>query len=434
MNELEASGHEAYAVGGCVRDCLMGRVPSDWDITTDALPEEVKGIFKKTFDTGIEHGTVTVLIDHVGYEVTTYRVEEGYSDMRHPDHVRFTRSLEEDLKRRDFTINAMACGKDGEIVDIFGGRDDMEKGLIRAVGDPRERFGEDALRMMRAVRFAATTGFEIEEGTRLAIKELAGNLSVVSAERIRVELEKLLVSPHPERMRDLYELGLSAVFMPEFDTMMETVQNNPHHMYTVGEHTIKALEEIEPDRLLRLAMLFHDVSKPECKTTDDKGIDHFKGHQTAGADLCRRIMRRLKFDNDSIKRVSNYVLWHDANPRGIKAVRRLLSKAGYEAYPGLFSIKRADVLAQSDYRREEKLSALEQYMDAYRAVIEDEQCVKVKDLKIGGKDLMDMGVPSGPRIGEILNVLLEAVIEEPELNDRQTLLAVAEELATGGEL
>ena len=229
LNELQKHGQDAYAVGGCVRDTILGRSPQDWDITTSARPEQVKAIFKRTIDTGIQHGTVTVMVDHVGYEVTTYRIDGEYEDARHPKEVTFTSNLLEDLKRRDFTINAMAYNETTGLVDAFDGIGDLRRGIIRCVGNARERFGEDALRMLRAVRFAAQLGFTIEAETRTAIEELAGNLKKVSAERIQVELTKLLVSAHPDELRTLYQTGISAVILPEWDAMMETAQNHPHH-------------------------------------------------------------------------------------------------------------------------------------------------------------------------------------------------------------
>lgn len=282
INCLRSHNFEAYAVGGCVRDSLLGRTPSDWDITTSATPEEVKSLFSHTVDTGIQHGTVTVMLGHEGFEVTTYRIDGEYEDARHPKEVAFTLSLREDLKRRDFTINAMAYNEESGLVDLFGGAQDLERGVIRCVGDPGERFREDALRMFRAVRFAAQLGFSVEKNTAGAISELAGSLARISAERIQTELVKLLVSPHPEEMRQIYELGISDVVLPEFSVMMETPQNNPHHMYSVGEHTIKALQLIPEDKVLRLTMLLHDVAKPPCRITDRKGIDHFRDIRSGG--------------------------------------------------------------------------------------------------------------------------------------------------------
>ncbi len=434
INRLKDAGYDAYAVGGCVRDTLMGRIPADWDITTDALPNEVKGVFDKTVDTGLKHGTVTVIMDGVGYEVTTYRVDGDYSDARHPDEVTFTRSLKEDLKRRDFTINAMAYNDEEGLVDLYGGRRDMERGLIRAVGDPSQRFTEDALRMMRAIRFSAQLGFEIEESTAASIDPIAGNLAKISAERIRTELEKTIVSDHPEKIREFYNHGLSRHFLPEFDVMMETDQKNPHHCYTVGEHTIKALTEIENDRILRLSILFHDIGKPECITMDEDGINHFKNHQMVGADMTRRILRRLKYDNDTIRRVTDMVLWHDARPGdSIKSVRRLMSKSTESCYPGIFSIMRADIMAQSMFRRKEKLAALEKYKENYHRILEERQCVSVRDLAVDGKDLIKQGISSGPRIGEILGELLEIVVEDPEKNTKDILMDYVNQILSGDD-
>ncbi len=426
---LEKNGHEAYAVGGCVRDCMLGKEPHDWDITTSALPLEVKSLFKRTFDTGIAHGTVTVLLNGQGYEVTTYRIDGEYMDGRHPSQVTFTASLEEDLKRRDFTINAMAYNYSQGLVDLYGGKEDLKAGIIRAVGQPRERFTEDALRMLRALRFSAQLGFEIEEDTLRAIRELAHTLKRVSAERIQVELVKLLTSDHPDRMRLACETGLTAVFMPEFDTMMTCGQNNKHHMYSVGEHTLHSIEAVKADRVLRLAMLLHDVGKPKSKTTDEMGQDHFKGHPELGADMARTILRRLKFDNYTVDAVVNLVRHHDERPAITpRNIRRLMIRVGDENMENLLEVKRADCLAQSLYHREEKL----QYIDQMKAEVDriraNADCLKIKDLKISGRDLIAMGLPQGSRIGEILGLLFEEVVESPELNQREYLLEKSKQL------
>ena len=283
IDTLICAGYEAYAVGGCIRDSILGRVPGDWDITTSASPLQVKQLFPKTVDTGILHGTVTVLEGGEGFEVTTYRIDGEYEDQRHPCEVTFTSDLLEDLKRRDFTVNAMAYNEAQGLIDEFGGIEDLKNQVIRCVGEPAHRFTEDALRMMRAVRFAAQLGFTIEKHTKMAISQLAPDLGKISAERIQAELVKLLVSDHPEEMRTVYETGMSRVFLPEFDEMMHTPQNNRYHRYNVGEHTILAMQNIRPDKILRLTMLLHDVGKPACKTADENGIYHFFGHPTEGA-------------------------------------------------------------------------------------------------------------------------------------------------------
>lgn len=423
LNELQKHGQDAYAVGGCVRDTILGRSPQDWDITTSARPEQVKAIFKRTIDTGIQHGTVTVMVDHVGYEVTTYRIDGEYEDARHPKEVTFTSDLLEDLKRRDFTINAMAYNETTGLVDAFDGIGDLKRGIIRCVGDARERFGEDALRMLRAVRFAAQLGFTIEAETRAAVEELAWNLKKVSAERIQVELTKLLVSAHPEEMRTLYQIGISAVILPEWDAMLETPQHHPHHCYSVGEHTIAALCEIRADKVLRYTMLLHDVAKPLCKTTDENGIDHFYGHPGQGAELARKIMRRLKMDNATIDAVCGLIRVHDVNPKPErKAVRHAVYRAGLSDYKLLFEVKRADILAQSSYMRQEKLDYLRDYKQIYDAIVSEQECISLKQLAISGSDLIAAGMKPGPELGRVLQKLLGLVLDDPSMNTKEKLI------------
>lgn len=428
LDKLAAHGHEAYAVGGCVRDSLMGRVPEDWDITTSALPQQVKKLFPRTIDTGLQHGTVTVMLGREGFEVTTYRIDGEYTDGRHPKEVIFTPSLLEDLKRRDFTINAMAYSHRDGLADAFDGAGDLKRGIIRCVGNPADRFHEDALRILRAVRFAAQLDFEIGAQTRDAIKELAGSLTRISAERIHAELVKLVISPHPERMRDLYTLGISKVILPEFDLMMETAQNHPHHCYNVGEHTIHGMQNIAQDKVLRFAMLFHDIAKPLCRTTDEDGTDHFHGHPEKSAEMAEKIFRRLKSDRDTMDAVCALVRWHDFNPHlSKKSIRRAVRKAGLEQYPALFAVKRADILAQSEFKRTEKLAYVDEYERLYQNIMDEGDCLSLKQLAVTGHDLMELGVKQGKEIGQILNWLLEQVVEEPGRNERGYLLQRAQE-------
>lgn len=422
IDTLSQAGYEAYAVGGCVRDSILGRTPEDWDVTTSASPYQVKELFPRTVDTGIQHGTVTVMEGKEGFEVTTYRIDGDYEDCRHPKEVTFTASLEEDLKRRDFTINAMAYNEAHGLIDIFGGIRDIQQKIIRCVGSPVHRFTEDALRMMRAVRFAAQLGFAIEEDTREAIAELAPNLAGISAERIQTELVKLLVSDHPEEMRTVYETGMSRVFLPEFDNMMETPQNNQHHCYNVGEHSIAAMQNIRADKVLRLTMLLHDVAKPVCKTVDEKGIYHFYGHPKMGAEMAEVILRRLKFDNDTIHRVAALIVWHDDRPAlEEKSVRRAISRIGLAQYPALFEVKRADALAKNYYKREEKLESIRRYEEIYEEIMAEHQCLTLKDLAITGRDLIALGMEPGKEIGDMLKRLLEHVLEYPEDNTPEIL-------------
>ena len=425
LRVLENQGFEAFIVGGCVRDSILGRRPDDWDITTSARPEQVKALFRRTVDTGLKHGTVTVLMDKESYEVTTYRIDGEYEDGRHPKEVAFTASLEEDLKRRDFTINAMAYHPDRGLVDLFRGMDDIRAEIIRCVGNPLERFGEDALRILRAVRFSAQLGFSIEEETKKGIEELVPNLKLVSAERIQTELVKLLVSPHPDYFLTAYETGITRQFLPEFDACMETGQNTPHHCLSVGLHTLQSLLNIRPDKVLRLTMLLHDIGKPAVKKTDENGRDHFKMHGPAGEKMASAILRRLKFDNDTISKVCRLIRWHDDRPApDMCSVRRAVNRIGEDIFPLYLEVQRADMLAQSTYKREEKAARLEGVNECYRKILEEGQCVSLKSMAVSGRDLIAAGYAPGPELGEILDRLLEHVLEHPEDNEKDRLLAL----------
>lgn len=426
IHTLKAHGFEAYAVGGCVRDSILGRVPDDWDITTSATPLETKALFPRTFDTGIEHGTITVLIDKDAFEVTTYRVDGKYEDSRHPSEVTFTRSLKEDLLRRDFTINAMAYNDEEGLVDIFGGMQDLENKIIRCVGNAKARFGEDALRILRAVRFAAQLGFSIESETQAGISELAPTLSNISAERIQVELVKMLISKNPGLLQMAYELGITKVILPEFDEMMATAQETPHHKYSVGEHTLKTIEFVPEDKMLRLTMLFHDIGKPLMKTFDENKRAHFKMHDIKGAEMTKQILRRLKFDNDTTNKVVKLVQYHDYRmPAEPKNVRRAMNKIGEELFPYYLEVRKADTLAQSEYKKEEKLQNIEDVKRCYEAILEKEECVSLKTLAVTGTDLIEAGFEPGKEIGEVLGNLLEIVLENPEYNTKEQLLKMA---------
>ncbi len=432
IDTLQDKGYEAYAVGGCVRDSILGRTPNDWDITTNALPEEVKGLFRRTIEVGIEHGTVKVMIGNEGYEITTYRIDGEYEDGRHPKEVTFTASLSEDLRRRDFTINAMAYSEKTGLVDLFGGLEDLNAGIVRAVGDPEERFSEDALRILRALRFSATLGYEIEKGTVDAIRKLAPTLSQISAERIREELEKLICSDHPDRMRTAYELGVTKVFFPEWDTMMECEQNTPHHFTDVGDHTIAALKYLvehyhdipyAEKRILCIATLLHDIGKPVMKTTGEDGIDHFKGHMEKGAELAKIFLKRLKYDNDTITRVEKLVLYHDERPKlTYPSVRRYLVAVDVSNMDNMMRLKYADLYAHTDYLWDDKIYNVETLGSMYEKVVKDKDCLSVKELAVNGRDIMDRGIPAGPDVGKVLKQLLEAVLDDPSANDKDKLL------------
>ena len=428
IQELAAHGFEAYAVGGCVRDSILGRKPEDWDITTSARPEQVKAIFPRTVDTGIEHGTVTVLMDREHFEVTTYRVDGEYEDHRHPKEVTFTASLEEDLKRRDFTINAMAYNPETGLVDIFNGIEDLKNQVIRCVGDPGERFDEDALRILRAIRFSAQLGFQIDAATQRAMSERAKDLKEVSAERIRVELVKLLVSGHPEYIREACRLGITRVILPEYDRIVGVAQHTPNHIYDVEEHTLLALKNIEADPVLRLTMLFHDFGKPIVKKTDgDRDI--FYKHPEVSAEICRKILKRLKFDNHTLEKVYRLVKWHGLKylPNDI-SVRRALNRVGSDIFEDFIKVQRADISAKNPAVVPKKMKQLAEKEVIYRNILRRGDCFAVKMLAVNGRDLLGAGIPQGPMLGAVLERLVERVIDEPELNDRERLLALAVEV------
>ena len=423
LTALHDAGFEAFAVGGCVRDSMLGKVPNDWDITTSAHPEDVKRLFRRTVDTGIQHGTVTVMLGSEGFEITTYRIDGEYEDARHPKEVTFTSSLREDLRRRDFTINAMAYSPQNGLIDYFDGLTDLRRGVIRAVGDPEERFREDALRIMRAVRFSAQLGYHIEENTRRAVRDMAPNLSKISAERIASELTRLLVSPHPEELRTMAETGITAVILPEFDTCMATPQHNPHHCYSVGEHIIHAVAAVRADKVLRYTMLFHDLGKPACHTRDEEGIDHFKGHAAVSADMAHAIMKRLKFDNETLKQVETLVRYHDlAMEETSRSVRRGIAKVGENLFPLLLEVKMADGAAQSEYRRVEKRRKVEAWRAIYEQILRDRSCISLRQLAVRGGDLIAAGMKPGPEMGAVLHRMLEDVLDEPSHNQKEYLM------------
>lgn len=415
IETLLAHGHEAYAVGGCVRDSLLGREADDWDITTSASPYEVKELFRRTIDTGIQHGTVTVMLDKDGFEVTTYRIDGEYEDGRHPKEVLFTKNLEEDLKRRDFTINAMAYNEQTGMVDIFGGVKDLEDKIIRCVGVAGDRFDEDALRIMRAFRFSAQLGFDIEENTRIAAAERAENLKKISAERIRVELTKLLLSGHTDRLLWMQQNGITKVVLPEFDAMLDTVEEEQNQAYNVGEHTLRVVALVGEKvctkkelQVLRYAALLHQV--------------------TGGALQAKEVMRRLKFDNETTELVvrlvaahREYITFTNSHPENLASVRHMMHRLGPDLMELLFELQRADILAETDALQKENLYNLEKTERLYIEVTERNDCVSLKQLALNGKDLIALGAEPGKELGVLLEKLLYEVLEAPENNTKEYL-------------
>jgi len=424
LRTLTASGHEAYLVGGCVRDLLRGAVPHDWDICTSARPEETELCFpdRHVLETGLKHGTVTVLEEGQPYEITTYRAEGPYSDSRRPDYVRFVTSLEADLSRRDFTINAIALGLDGGLRDPFGGAEDIRAGVLRCVGDPAQRFQEDGLRVMRALRFAAALGYQIEEKTAAAVHESRVMLDHVAAERINTELCGLLVGEKAGDVLRQYPDVLCR-FWPELGPLVTLEQHNPWHCWGGWEHTVRTVEAAPPDLILRLTMLLHDIGKPGCKTTDETGVDHFYGHPALSAQLAGRMLRALKFDNATRKRVVTLVEYHDVQlVNRDRVIRRWLNRLGPEAFFQLLEVKRADGMGQAYEKVKGRLEELEQLRRTAEEIIAQGQCFSRKDLAVDGRDVIAAGAAPGPEVGRVLNRLLEQVLSGEVPNDRDVLL------------
>jgi tRNA nucleotidyltransferase (CCA-adding enzyme) len=429
LRTLKENGCEAYAVGGCVRDSVLGRTPKDWDITTIALPFFVKELFTKTIDTGLKHGTVTVMLEGEAFEVTTFRIDGQYEDGRRPNKVEFTANLEDDLRRRDFTMNAMAWNDERGIVDPFGGMKDIAAGIIKAVGKPGERFSEDSLRILRAVRFAARLGFEIENRTLKAAKEQSSLISNVSSERIREELTGILTSDHPMKFMLLKEIGILKLILPEMEACFNTPQNNPHHAYGVGEHTLRAVAACVNDKNLRWAMLLHDTGKAVTHTTDEKGIDHYYGHPAKSVEIASGILGRLKFDNRSTDRILRLIKYHDREIAPVpKAVAKAVNVVGEDIFPDLMNVKRADKSAQIPKDIKKGLEYVDRIEGIYNELKEKRQCLKLSDMAINGNDLIDMGFEQGKEVGRVLGLLFEKVLDDPALNERRLLTELAEEL------
>ena len=419
---LEKAGYEAWCVGGAVRDALLGLPPGDWDVTTSAPPEAVLELFSpNALPTGLRHGTVTA----EGIEVTTFRRDGDYLDNRHPDHVEFTSSLTEDLARRDFTVNAIAVNLRGELSDPFGGRSDLSAGILRAVGEAEKRFGEDALRILRGLRFASRLGFAIEPSTDRAIRHCAPLLRNIAPERIQVELTGILCGVHAAEILLSYP-DVLGVFMPEILPSVGFDQHSVYHCYDVWEHTARAVAAARSDPILRWALLLHDLGKPATFTLDGQGRSHFYGHWRESVPLGAAILDRLRVDNRSKRTILTLIERHDA-PLSLseKSVRRNLSRYGEETLRLLLEVKRADNLAQAEAYRDRQ-TLINQYEDLLRVVLESGECFSLKHLAVKGGDILALGL-RGPAVGETLNSLLELVIGEKLPNDKGVLLEYAKE-------
>ncbi|WP_054742092.1 CCA tRNA nucleotidyltransferase [Cellulosilyticum ruminicola] len=422
---IEDAGYEAYIVGGCVRDLLMQREPNDWDITTSAKPEEIKKVFKRTYDTGIKHGTVTVILNKEHFEVTTYRIESDYKDFRHPENVSFVEDIALDLSRRDFTMNAIAYHPERGFVDPYEGMKDIQRGCIRSVRNAVERFTEDALRILRAVRFAAQLGFEIEDETIEGICECRDLLRHISKERIRDEFLKICISPRPEYINKLHELDLLEYIIPEFIPTYEVPQNNPHHIYNVAQHTIVAMQNSMSDVILRLTLLLHDIGKVSTRTTDAKGIDHFFNHPVKSAEIAKHVLRDLKMDNNSIKSISLLILFHDyyiKHQMDKVLVKNILTQIGPELFDLLLLVQESDVKAQNLEMLTPKLEGIKLQRKIKDEIIINNEPYNKAMLAITGQDLIESGIPRGKAIGDLLDKVLEKVIKNPEENERELLI------------
>lgn len=428
IGKLKSRGYEAYAVGGCVRDGLIGKQPNDWDITTDALPEQMKECFggMRLIETGLKHGTLTVMLKNVGYEVTTYRIDGEYSDHRRPDSVSFVKELSKDLERRDFTVNAMAVSENGEVTDLFHGQEDLNHRIIRCVGDPRKRFEEDALRILRALRFASVYDFEIENDTAQAALELKDTLVNVSAERIFTELKKLLCGKGVERILTEYPQILFTVF-PELIAMYGCSQNNPHHAYDVWIHTVKAIAASPADPVYRLCMLFHDSGKPMKKVSGEDGFDHFKLHAIYSSEIAEKCLLRMKSDTLTLRRVCRMIKEHDLRiPETENAVKKQCIRLGTEEFMELFPVFRADSIAQNPKMTEKKLAHIDALQMICERLIRENVCLNLSGLAVNGNDLKQLGI-RGPVIGRVLKSLLQEVALEGLENQKVTLMEKAKE-------
>ncbi len=430
INLLQSAGFEAYAVGGCVRDSLLGKTPNDWDITTSAKPEDMKSVFADfhCIDTGIKHGTVTVVIDGEPLEITTFRLDGEYEDNRHPKSVTFTSNLGADLGRRDFTVNAMVYSKKTGTVDLFGGQNDLKNGIIRCVGDPDRRFNEDALRILRALRFASALDFEIEEKTAQSLLKNRALLGNISEERIAKELLKLVCGKGAKRILTDFAPVLFEI-LPELQPMYKNSHDNPHHCYDIYEHTLIAVESIDPEPTLRFAMLLHDCGKPAVKKFDENGVAHFYGHQRISAEISAQILARLKVSNkfrdEILFLVSNHDRWELYE--NTEKMPRYLSKFGLDGVLNLLKVMRADVLAQSpEYRY--RLDQIADAEETAKNLAAQKPCLSLSELQINGRTLMDIGIPQGRKLGAVLAQLLDEVIDGVTKNTQEALTTRAREI------
>ncbi len=436
IDTLEKNGFECFAVGGCIRDVLSGRKVSDWDFTTNATPDQIEECFSSytTIDIGARFGTICVVIENKNYEITTYRTDGEYSDNRHPDKIIFSQKLEDDLSRRDFTINALAYNDRVGLVDLFNGLVDLEYGVIRCIGDADTRFSEDALRIMRALRFSSVFGYSIESKTAESISKNKELLSNVSVERILKEFSKLICGDHVDFILRRYK-DVIAVIIPEISVMFNFDQKSLHHNKDLWRHTVSAIKNSPPDEIVRTALLFHDIGKPMTVFTDEQGHNRYINHEKLSAAMANTILKRLKYPNSFIFKVLVLIEHHGDKLLADKAlIKTYLKDIGQETFSNLIKMKTADVLAQSQYKREQKLSDLSTVEKLFNEIVSNNECYSLKYLEVNGKDLIHMFDLTGEQIGQILDTLLDMVINSTVCNNKEQLLLIAQEILKEGQI
>ncbi|MFW5799997.1 MAG: CCA tRNA nucleotidyltransferase [Spirochaetota bacterium] len=426
LKKIENNSYKAYVVGGAVRNYYLGLEIKDYDIATNAKPYEVINIFDKVIPTGIKYGTVTLVYNEKNYEITTFRKDFNYINNRKPEKVIYSDNIEEDIKRRDFTINSLYCDVDGKVYDLYKGIADIKSKIIKTIGNPDERFREDALRMIRAVRFMCTLNFTIEKNTKKSIKNNCPYIKNVSYERIKVEFDQILLSKNPGKgIRMLTETNLMKYIIPEIYEIIGFEQHNKYHDKDVYNHTITVLENIEPKLELRLAALLHDISKPETFTLDEDMEGHFKGHNKKSAEKSVEILKRLRYDNKTIENVRTLIRYHYLKDISIKekGIKRFIRNVGRERLEDIFKLNIADIKGKSDIASMEKVNNLKKKT---RLILEKNEPIHKNDLEINGNDIKDLGVEEGKLIGEILNYLEDKVVENPDINNKETLINIAQ--------
>lgn len=426
---LNQAGYKAYVVGGCVRDALLSRTPKDWDICTSALPDEMERVFQgfRVVETGLKHGTLTVVLDGIPYEITTFRVDGAYTDHRHPDGVTFVTDVREDLARRDFTVNAMAYHPVEGLIDAFGGQEDLQRKVIRCVGQPEERFREDALRILRALRFASVYGFTIDEETAKATHKLKETLNLVAAERIRAELGKLLCGQGCGDILRAYRDILGQI-LPQLIPMFDFPQCTPYHRFDVWEHTVRSVENVPATEVLRFAMLLHDAGKPATFTRDESGVGHFCGHAACSEKIAEAVMTRLRMDKATAQRVILLVKHHDIDlSTDGRLLKRRLNQFGEEALRQLIDVQEADQLAKGTCDRAEIRASAAALRQALDALLASAPCFTLKDLAVNGRDIAALGA-KGSAIGDVLQHLLSCVMDDVLPNEKDSLLREAKRM------